>query len=48
MGELLWLSRILFDDNLNVTAVAFFVADFNLFSFEADNFTFTILDWVIL
>lgn len=29
-------------------AVAFFVADFNLFSFEADNFTFTILDWVIL
>lgn len=34
---------IIFDDNLKVTSVEFFIADFNLFICEADNFTFIVL-----
>ena len=34
---------IIFDDYIRVSPVAFFVPDFDLFSYEADNFTFTVL-----
>lgn len=40
-------SPVIFEDNLRVTSVAFCVPDFNLFSFEADNFTFTVFYWAI-
>ena len=33
--------QIMFDDNLRVVPVYFFVADFILLSCESDNFTFT-------
>ena len=33
---------IIFDNNLKVTPVSFFVADFNLSSGQYDNFTFTL------
>ena len=32
---------IMFDDNLRANSASFFPADFNLLSFEFDNFTFT-------
>ena len=39
---------IMFDYSLLVPAVALFVADFNVSSFESDSFTFTLLYCVIL
>ena len=36
------------DETFLITSVAFFVANFNLLSCEWDNFTVTLLDWVIL
>ena len=36
-------SPIIFNANLRVSLVKVFIADFNLFSCEADNFTFTVL-----
>ena len=36
------------NDNLKVTSDSFLVADFNLPSYEFDNFTFTLLYWLIL
>ena len=32
--------QIIFDDNLKITSVSLFIADFNLLSCEFDNFTF--------
>ena len=48
-GKFLSLSPILFDDNLNneTTSVSFYIADFNLLSFEFDSFTFKLLYCVI-
>ena len=34
---------IIFDDNLKIKSVQFFIADFNLLSCEFDNFTFKLL-----
>ena len=42
-GKLVLSSPIIFDDYLRVTLVAFFDADFYLFSCEADNLSFTVL-----
>ena len=39
---------IRFDDKLRALSVSFFVADFNLFSCEFGNFTFTDWYWGIL
>ena len=39
---------IKFDDNLKTTPVLFFIADFNLLSYEFDSFTFKLLYWAIL
>ena len=39
---------IIFDDSLSVASVSFFVAGFNLLSSELDNFTFALLNQVIL
>ena len=39
---------IKFDDNLKTTLVLFFIADFNLLSYEFDSFTFKLLYWAIL
>ena len=39
---------IIVDDNLKITSVSFFIADFNLLSCEFDNFTFKLLYCVIL
>lgn len=33
---------VIFDDSSRVTSVEFFVADFNLLSYEIDNSTFTL------
>ena len=38
----------IFDDSHKVTSVVYFVADFNLFSCEFHNDTFTVLHWIIL
>ena len=34
---------VIFDDNLNLTSVSFFIADFNLLNCEFDSFTFKLL-----
>ena len=47
-GKLASLSPIISDDNLKTTSVSFFIADFNLLSYEFDNFTFKLLYCVIL
>ena len=39
---------IILDDNLRATPVSYFVADFSSLSSKSDNFTFTLLYWVIL
>ena len=36
-------SPIMLGDNLNTTSISFFIADFNLFNCEFDNFTFRLL-----
>ena len=36
-------SPIILGDNLNTTSFSFFIADFNLFNCEFDNFTFSLL-----
>ena len=41
-------SPIMLGDNLNTTSVSFFIADFNLFNCEFDNFALILLYWVIL
>ena len=41
-GKLVSLVPIMFDDNLRVMSVAFFVADFNLLSCQSESFTFTL------
>ena len=41
-------SPITFDVNLKTTSVSFFIADFNLLSYEFDSFTFKLLYCVIL
>ena len=46
--QIVSLSPKIFDDNLRVTSASFFVVDFDLFSCEADNFTFIVLYQVIL
>ena len=38
---------IIFDDSLWVSPVSFFVADCNSFICESDNFTYTLLYWII-
>ena len=38
---------IKFDERIKATSVPFFLADFNLLSYEWDNFTFKVLYWVI-
>ena len=38
-----FIFRITFDDRFKVTSVPFFISDFNLLSFEIDNFTFKVL-----
>ena len=38
---------IKFDERFKVTSVPFFLADFNLLSYEWDNFTIKVLYWVI-
>ena len=47
-GKLVSLSPIVFDDNLKTTPASFFIADFNLLSYEFDSFTFKLLYCVIL
>ena len=34
---------VIFDDNLNLTSVSFFIADFKLLNCEFDSFTFKLL-----
>ena len=41
-------SPIMLGDNLITTSVPFFIADFNLLSYEFDRFTFKRLYWAIL
>ena len=41
-------SAIIFDDNLISTLISFFIADFNLLSYEFDSFTFKLLYCAIL
>ena len=43
MRELVSLSRIIFDDNLETTSVSLFIAYFNLLSCEFDRFAFKLL-----
>ena len=38
----------MFGDSFRVISVVFFIADFDLLSCESDNFTFTLLYYVIL
>ena len=40
-------SPIMLGDNLNITSVSFYIADFNLLSWEFDNFVFIALHCVI-
>ena len=47
-GKLVSLLPIMFDDNLNTTSDSFFIADFNLLSYEFDSLTFKLLYCVIL
>ena len=42
------VSPTTFDETFKVTPVPFFVPNFNLWSYELDNFTFKVLYWVIL
>ena len=44
----LWKLPIKFDERFEVASVPFFITDFNLLSYELDNFTFNVLYWVIL
>ena len=46
-GKLVLLLPIIFDDNFKTTPVSFFIADFNLLSYEFDSFTFNPLYCVI-
>ena len=39
--------RIMFDDSVKITSVAFFVANFDLLNYELYNFEFKLLHWVI-
>ena len=48
MRKISSLSPIIFDDNLKTTSDSFFIADFNLLSYEFDRFTFKLLYYVIL
>ena len=41
-GKLVLSVLIMSDDTFKVTPVAFFTGDFNLFSWESDNLTFTL------
>ena len=41
-------SPITFEEIFKVTSVPFFIPDFNLLSYKLDNFTFKVLDSVIL
>ena len=41
-------SPIILGDNLITRSFSFFIAYFNLLSYEFDNFTFTVLYWAIL
>ena len=41
-------SPIIFDQRFKVTCLPFFIADFNLLSYELDNFTLKVLYWFIL
>ena len=41
-------SPTMLEDNLITTSFSFFIADSNYLSCEFDNFTFTLLYWVIL
>ena len=48
-GKLFWLLElaIMLDHDLKATSISFFIADVHLLSYEFDNFTFTLLYWVI-
>ena len=41
-------SYLIFEDNLKITSVLFFIADFNLLSCEFDSLTFKLLYWAII
>ena len=49
-GQLVsWLELpIIFDRNLEVISISFFIVDFNLFNCEFDNYTFTLSHWFVL
>ena len=49
MRKIFFIIRItkVFDERFKVTPVPFFTADFNLLSCKLDNFTFSVLYWVI-
>ena len=50
MQKIILIIRIptTFDESFKIASRPFFILDFNLLSCELDNFTFKVLDWLIL